>query len=402
MAGVKARAELGAASGRRSPPVVASARPSRPGPVGRDFPGPVGHGVPAERLLAVQKAVGNRAFTRAVQRVPAAGGGAACAPPLEHSRFAGNTRLQSAARNSPPLGQSERGDPVKALQQALHDLGPPFLMPKTMRTGAPDGVWGDETRTAVRTFQERNGIPPGGHEAGLRTLTKLDCVYRAKEPPKDDTLDPGEVPGRMSAATTKPAAADSKGTVKQRPEGKVSLDTATALPAKEDKEPLVKGEVAIGGQLLLATTEKDHKPKLCDFAQVEVSGLVNYRVLRLGDRVVIGSEPTLSLDLLPSLCQDRHEFPTLKLQLDVLKVMISEQVEVALAAGAGVKDAFRQPRGWLETGITLGIGVGKLHGIPVKIELGINGELPIARDRKPDGSFDDHAEVHFVGGFVFF
>ncbi len=351
----------------------------------------------------MQKAVGNRAFTRAVQRLPASGDGrAACAPPLEHSRFAGNTRLQTAARNSPPLRQSERGEPVKALQQALHDLGPPFLLPKTMRTGAPDGIWGDETRTVLSRFQQGNGIPPGGQVAGLRTLTKLDCLYRAKEPPNEDKLEPGEVPGRMSATTTKPAAANSKGTVKQRPEGKVTLDSTKALPAKEEKEPVVKGEVAIGGQLLLATTEKDHKPKLCDFAQVEVSGLVNYRVLRLGERVMIAAEPALSLDLLPSLCQDRHEFPTLKLQLDVVKVMISEQVEVALAAGAGVKDALRQPRGWLESGITLGIGLGKPAGIPVKIELGIQGELPVARERKPDGSFEDHAEVHFVGGFVFF
>jgi hypothetical protein len=317
-------------------------------------------------------------------------------PELESPELRDVPELQvavSSAARALEAGKSS-GPGVARLQEVLRRMGYP----------APAStVYDPATKSVVAKFQADHGIPfPTGRQAGPKTLSTLDDHLLKEPPPEDDELGPGEVPGRMSGTTTKRAEANSKGTVKQRPEGKVTLDSTKELPAKtKKKEPLVQGEVAIQGQLTLFTTEKDHKRKLCDSASVEASGVVNFRVLPLGDRVVILSDPTLSLNVLPSLCKDPHEFPTLKLQLDVVKVMISEQVEVALAAGAGVKDALRQQRGWLESGITVGVKLGEPAGIPTKIELGINGELPIAREPKPDGTFDDHAEVHFVTGFVF-
>src|SRR5262245_38886168 len=90
-------------------------------------------------------------------------------------RLATNARLQSAARNAPPLRKGERGDAVALLQQALLDVG--FRMPITTRNGAkaPDGIYGDETVKTVWTFQKREGLSNDGI-AGHGTLHRLDSL----------------------------------------------------------------------------------------------------------------------------------------------------------------------------------------------------------------------------------
>ena len=67
-----------------------------------------------------------------------------------------------------------RGAGVAAVQQGLIDLG--FPMPlSTRRFGVPDGVFGNETASAVRTFQTRNSLSPDA-DVGRNTMTKLDTL----------------------------------------------------------------------------------------------------------------------------------------------------------------------------------------------------------------------------------
>lgn len=63
------------------------------------------------------------------------------------------------------------------MQEALDCAYKP--MPKSRVTGPDgtvtwDGRWGPETTEWVRGFQAANGVPPGGWEAGRRTLDALD------------------------------------------------------------------------------------------------------------------------------------------------------------------------------------------------------------------------------------
>jgi membrane-bound lytic murein transglycosylase B len=66
-------------------------------------------------------------------------------------------RLGGAPPLSAPHGSTEplRREDILALQQGLQSLG---LLP-----GAPDGVAGNATRQAVRTFQKANGLAPDGY-----------------------------------------------------------------------------------------------------------------------------------------------------------------------------------------------------------------------------------------------
>jgi hypothetical protein len=91
---------------------------------------------------------------------------------LTSPRFASNTRLQQAANNNPPMNWGEVGEPVRELQQALMDLG--ARMPiSNKKFGSPDGIFGDETKAAVKAFQAKHGLATDGM-AGKNTLEKLD------------------------------------------------------------------------------------------------------------------------------------------------------------------------------------------------------------------------------------
>jgi peptidoglycan hydrolase-like protein with peptidoglycan-binding domain len=102
---------------------------------------------------------------------------------LKSPHWADDARLQAAVRNSPSLKSGERGDPVRKLQAALVSQG--FPMPGSTRgDGVMDGIWGKETTTAVRAFQIRELIkPPGGWEAGRKTLGRMDVLILAQPVP---------------------------------------------------------------------------------------------------------------------------------------------------------------------------------------------------------------------------
>lgn len=148
--------------------------------------------------LGLQRTVGNRAMSREahrnVQRQPAAasewdiapnpyattekGGGAipelAGNPyavendpvTLTNARFTGEPGLAKIAKGGPPLSAKDNGRTVRAVQQALIDLG--FALVQHER----DGDYGAETHTAISLFRERRSIPGGGLTA--RALGELD------------------------------------------------------------------------------------------------------------------------------------------------------------------------------------------------------------------------------------
>ncbi|MGB1008450.1 MAG: polysaccharide deacetylase family protein [Thiolinea sp.] len=97
---------------------------------------------------------------------------------LRHPRFRNNLRLQRAAENSPAL---KPGDPdelaVSIVQRALVDLG--YAMPRsTNDDGRLDGDYGNETVTAIRSFQRDQGLQVDG-KAGRDTMRRLDQVAPA-------------------------------------------------------------------------------------------------------------------------------------------------------------------------------------------------------------------------------
>jgi hypothetical protein len=105
---------------------------------------------------------------------------------LESDLFKTDPRLDAAFHNDPTLTAADNGLSVSRMQQALDAaMGP---MPKSRRTTPAgtvswDGQWGSETSQWVRDFQTAHHIPPGGFEAGRRTLDALDADAKRRQLP---------------------------------------------------------------------------------------------------------------------------------------------------------------------------------------------------------------------------
>ena len=86
------------------------------------------------------------------------------------------------------------GTHVRMLQQQLYELG--YLHE------APDGVFGEMTKEAVKTFQRRNNLEDDGI-AGPKTIEKLYAPDRAKGP-RFDTPTPSPSPTPTPTPTPSP------------------------------------------------------------------------------------------------------------------------------------------------------------------------------------------------------
>ena len=75
---------------------------------------------------------------------------------LKSSRFAGDEILEACYDNERVLRRGDSGSAVEKVQQALIVLG--FPVP---RVGA-NGIFGDETELAVRSYQEARGLKVDG------------------------------------------------------------------------------------------------------------------------------------------------------------------------------------------------------------------------------------------------
>lgn len=128
--------------------------------------------------------------------------------PLQYPPFAACSAMVAASRNAPPLRSGARGTAVGLLQGALIQLG--FRLPySTLAKGVPDCIFGDETYTVLRQFQERhkaNLVADG--LAGRDTVTYLDglahCHVQASPIPsvaEAAASDDGDLSGRWRRPT---------------------------------------------------------------------------------------------------------------------------------------------------------------------------------------------------------
>jgi|SRR5271166_2233561 len=98
---------------------------------------------------------------------------------LQSFLFKGEPRLEAAAAGGVPLAKPETGKAVKLLQVALSSLG--AALPRSLAQNAVyDGIFGEETQRAVKTFQFGHGLQSDGI-AGRHTLTALDQVLSSGE-----------------------------------------------------------------------------------------------------------------------------------------------------------------------------------------------------------------------------
>ena len=95
---------------------------------------------------------------------------------LTSPRFSGDNVLEACFDNERLLSVGSQGNAVTKLQQALVDAG--FPLPKF----GVDGIFGSETRTAVRDFQQASGILIDGL-VGPQTMGALDTRFIGPTPP---------------------------------------------------------------------------------------------------------------------------------------------------------------------------------------------------------------------------
>jgi Putative peptidoglycan binding domain/Protein-glutamine gamma-glutamyltransferase len=165
---------------RPQPPALENARPESETSVAiaraaRDQ-APISEAAALSMLPQLQRLAGNAAAGRLVG---VAGGRLQRAPltavekeaNLASPRYAGDPDLEAAYDNSPALRNGRKGDGVAKMQGGLVDDG--FPMPISMKSGAPDGIFGKETHATVKAFQGKHGLKVDG-EVGRQTMGRLD------------------------------------------------------------------------------------------------------------------------------------------------------------------------------------------------------------------------------------
>jgi len=105
-------------------------------------------------------------------------------PPLR-----GNARLQQAANNpKTPIAWPETSPAVAKLQSALIQLG--YTLPSsTRKRGEPDGIFGPETKAALKRFQEDYKLTNDGM-AGPDSLGEMDSLLLYRPAPRHREVHP--------------------------------------------------------------------------------------------------------------------------------------------------------------------------------------------------------------------
>lgn len=122
---------------------------------------------------------------------------------LQALRFAGNVVLEACFDNERVLKSGDRGDAVRVLQQALIDAGHPLP-----RFGV-DGIFGAETKTAVRDFQTTAGIGIDG-VVGPQTMGALDARFIGPAPTPPAPTPPAPTPPAPTPPAPAPATITSQ------------------------------------------------------------------------------------------------------------------------------------------------------------------------------------------------
>lgn len=92
---------------------------------------------------------------------------------LTSPRFRWNSRLQDVDKNSPVMKNGERGHAVRLIQQAMIDLSIDPMTTSTKMYGTVDGIYGGETRGAVKKYQRNKTLSPDGI-VGRNTMGAID------------------------------------------------------------------------------------------------------------------------------------------------------------------------------------------------------------------------------------
>ncbi|HEX8365037.1 MAG TPA: peptidoglycan-binding domain-containing protein [Allosphingosinicella sp.] len=113
---------------------------------------------------------------------------------MKSHRLSGQAQLIEVERGGAFVRIGSRGDGVAHVQLVLHVLG--YALPRSVRNGRPDGIYGPETEAATRRFQSEFGLQPDGVIGGL-TLKALDGLL--VERPCFDTASPGDYSAMIQA-----------------------------------------------------------------------------------------------------------------------------------------------------------------------------------------------------------
>jgi Putative peptidoglycan binding domain/Protein-glutamine gamma-glutamyltransferase len=155
----------------------------------------------------MQRTAGNVATSRAlavvVSRAPLTP--SEKAKNLTAPRYAGQPDLEAAYDNAPPLTIGMHSTGIAAVQQGLVDAGHP--MPISMKSGRPDGIFGDETYATVRRFQAKNGLTVDGI-VGRQTMGRLDEMAGGPTPGPPEIANDEKSLGEHVADDMKRANAD--------------------------------------------------------------------------------------------------------------------------------------------------------------------------------------------------
>lgn len=116
---------------------------------------------------------------------------------LQSDRFKNIQRLQDAFDQSPMMQSGETSEGVKELQRALKDLGYD-LQVSFAKTGDADGVFGSETKTAVKQFQTDNTLDDFDGIVGRDTMGTLDKKFIVVPP--QQTCNVNYAGGKLDAA----------------------------------------------------------------------------------------------------------------------------------------------------------------------------------------------------------
>ena len=120
-------------------------------------------------------------------------------PSIGVTTSAPNTGKPTATPAPTSVKKGSKGESVKAIQKRLKELG--------YYNGSVDGDFGDGTESAVKAFQQRNGLTVDG-KVGSQTLTKLNSSSAVKAATNTATSKPtaSPTPRRTAAPTARPTA----------------------------------------------------------------------------------------------------------------------------------------------------------------------------------------------------
>lgn len=93
---------------------------------------------------------------------------------LTSPRFQPNAALAEVESNGKVLKIGSSGTPVHLVQMALLDLGYSLPVSTAKANYSPDGIYGEETRQAVKKFQKDSGTLKDDGVVGQETIRELD------------------------------------------------------------------------------------------------------------------------------------------------------------------------------------------------------------------------------------